>query len=64
MSDWWLEAAYLGYRYPVIVHSSPGTVHQHLQNFNSPDDYYKCAAYVITAVCNYNHMIKRFVFIM
>ena len=26
MADWWLEIAYLGYRDPVIVWSSPGIV--------------------------------------
>ncbi|XP_058805057.1 carnitine O-acetyltransferase-like isoform X2 [Phymastichus coffea] len=57
MSEWWLEAAYLGYRYPVIVHSSPGTVSP-LQKFNSSNDVYRCAAYVINAVCNYDDMIK------
>ncbi|XP_014204515.1 carnitine O-acetyltransferase-like isoform X2 [Copidosoma floridanum] len=57
MSEWWLQAAYLGYRYPVIVHSSPGTVGP-AQKFKSPDDAHRYAAHVIGAVRNYNSMIK------
>ena len=57
MSDWWLQAAYLGYRYPVIVHSSPGTVGP-LQKFTSHEDVYRCAAHLISAVCSYNDMVK------
>ncbi|KAL0193331.1 hypothetical protein M9458_011627, partial [Cirrhinus mrigala] len=26
LSDWWLQTAYLDYRMPVVVHSSPGVV--------------------------------------
>lgn len=26
LSDWWLKTAYLEYRLPVVVHSSPGVV--------------------------------------
>ncbi|XP_018051883.1 PREDICTED: carnitine O-acetyltransferase isoform X2 [Atta colombica] len=57
MKEWWLEVAYLGYRLPVIVHSSPGTVGPPI-TFHRPDDMYVYAARLITAVCNYNEMIK------
>ncbi|CAB0035733.1 unnamed protein product [Trichogramma brassicae] len=60
MSEWWLQAAYLGYRYPVIVHSSPGTVGPP-QEFKSPKDFYRYAAHLIGGVRKYNDMIKRFV---
>ncbi|KAI5615482.1 carnitine O-acetyltransferase [Silurus asotus] len=31
LSDWWLQTAYLDYRMPVVVHSSPGVVLPRLQ---------------------------------
>lgn len=58
MSDWWLQEAYLGYRSPVIVHSSPGTVGPP-HKFDTPDDFYSCAAHVIKGICDYDKMIKR-----
>ncbi|XP_029158264.1 carnitine O-acetyltransferase-like isoform X2 [Nylanderia fulva] len=57
MKDWWLQVAYLGYRAPVIVHSSPGTVGPPV-TFNRPDDIYLFAARLVAAVCNYNEMVK------
>ncbi|XP_014234236.1 carnitine O-acetyltransferase-like isoform X2 [Trichogramma pretiosum] len=57
MSEWWLQSAYLGYRYPVIVHSSPGTVGPP-QEFKSPKDFYRYAAHLIGGVRKYNDMIK------
>lgn len=58
MKDWWLQVAYLGYRTPVIVHSSPGTVGPPI-TFNRPDDVHLFAARLVAGVCNYNEMIKR-----
>ena len=60
MKEWWLEVAYLGYRLPVIVHSSPGTVGPPV-TFHQPDDMYVYAARLVAAVCNYNEMVKRYV---
>ncbi|XP_018300736.1 LOW QUALITY PROTEIN: carnitine O-acetyltransferase-like [Mycetomoellerius zeteki] len=57
MKEWWLEVAYLGYRLPVIVHSSPGTVGPPI-TFHRPDDIYMYAARLVAAVCNYNEMVK------
>ncbi|XP_020281994.1 carnitine O-acetyltransferase-like [Pseudomyrmex gracilis] len=57
MKEWWLQAAYLGYRLPVIVNSSPGVVGQTF-TFNKPDDMYVFAARLIAGVCNYNEMVK------
>ncbi|XP_011159104.2 carnitine O-acetyltransferase isoform X2 [Solenopsis invicta] len=57
MKEWWLEVAYLGYRMPVIVHSSPGTVGPPV-TFQRPDDMYVYAARLIAAVCDYNEMVK------
>lgn len=58
MKEWWLEVAYLGYRMPVIVHSSPGTVGPPV-TFHRPDDVYVYAARLVAAVCDYNEMVKR-----
>ena len=58
MSEWWLQVAYLGYRLPVIVNSSPGTVGPP-QNFKSPEHMHTFAARLIEAVCNYDGMVKR-----
>lgn len=30
LSDWWVQVAYLDYRLPVVVHSSPGLVLPHM----------------------------------
>ncbi|XP_015186144.1 PREDICTED: carnitine O-acetyltransferase-like isoform X2 [Polistes dominula] len=57
MSAWWLNTAYLGYRAPVIVNSSPGTVGPPLK-FNRKEDMYITAAHLIKAVCDYNDMVK------
>lgn len=58
MKEWWLQAAYLGYRLPVIVNSSPGVIGPTVI-FNKPDDMYVFAARLIAGVCNYNEMVKR-----
>lgn len=58
MGEWWLQAAYLGYRMPVIVHSSPGTVAPR-QSFKSTEEMYTFAARLVEAVCNYDAMVKR-----
>lgn len=58
MKEWWLQVAYLGYRLPVIVHSSPGTVGPPIA-LNRPDDVYLFAARLIVGACNYNEMVKR-----
>jgi len=57
MKEWWLETAYLGYRAPVIVNSSPGTVGPPI-SFHKPDDIYVFAARLIAGVCDYNEIIK------
>lgn len=60
MNKWWLNAAYLGYRYPVIVHSSPGTVTTE-KMFENPQDTKFVAAKLIRAVCEYDIMVKKWV---
>ncbi|XP_028050670.1 carnitine O-acetyltransferase isoform X2 [Monomorium pharaonis] len=58
MKDWWLEVVYLGYRMPVIVHSSPGIIGPPII-FQQPDDVYVYAARLIAGVCDYNEMVKN-----
>lgn len=57
MKDWWLQAAYLGYRAPVIVNSSPGTVGPPL-TFRRSTDVFTFAARLIAGVCEYNEIVK------
>lgn len=57
MNEWWLKAAYLGYRLPVIVHSSPGTIAPP-QKFQTPDEMHSFAARLIEGVCKYDAMVK------
>ncbi|XP_046607345.1 carnitine O-acetyltransferase-like isoform X1 [Neodiprion virginianus] len=57
MNEWFLHAAYLGYRIPLIVHSSPGTVGP-LQKFSCPDEVFIFGGKLIAAVCEYDSMIK------
>ncbi|KOC63802.1 Carnitine O-acetyltransferase [Habropoda laboriosa] len=57
VSDWWLNTAYLGYRAPVIVNSSPGTIGPHI-DFKCSNDLYVFAAQLIKAVLDYNDFIK------
>lgn len=58
MNEWWLKAAYLGYRLPVIVHSSPGTIAPS-QKFQNLDEMHSFAARLIEGVCKYDAMVKR-----
>jgi len=58
MSEWWLNAAYLEYRLPVIVHSSPGLVFP-LQNFESVHDQLSYAAKMIYGALCYKEIIDN-----
>ncbi|XP_014479313.1 PREDICTED: carnitine O-acetyltransferase-like isoform X2 [Dinoponera quadriceps] len=57
MREWWLQVAYLGYRAPVIVHSSPGTVGPPI-TFKKREDVYAFAARLIAGVFDYNQIVK------
>ncbi|KAK3927111.1 Carnitine O-acetyltransferase [Frankliniella fusca] len=56
LEDWWLAYSYLGYRSPVVVHSSPGLVFP-LQKFNDVNDRLLYAARTIVGALNYKLMI-------
>lgn len=56
LSDWWLQSAYLEFRLPVVVYSSPGLVFP-LQKFKSQQEQLQYAARLVAAALNYNSMI-------
>jgi carnitine O-acetyltransferase len=58
MSEWWLNAAYLEYRLPVIVHSSPGLVFP-LQTFKSVEDQLSYAAKLTYGALSYKDLIDK-----
>lgn len=56
LADWWLEGAYLTYRDPVVVFSSPGLIFPE-QKFRSENDRLTYAVKVVTASLNYKAAI-------
>lgn len=58
LSEWWINAAYLDYRWPVVVWSSPGLVFP-LQEFRTLDDQLSYAAKVIVGALDYKKMLDE-----
>ncbi|XP_055524768.1 carnitine O-acetyltransferase-like [Wyeomyia smithii] len=58
LSDWWLQSAYLEYRDPVIIYSSPGLVFPKL-NYATVDEQLKCAVKIAFGALLYKRMIDR-----
>jgi len=58
MADWWLEIAYLGYRDPVIVWSSPGIVWPN-QKFADIQQQIRFAARVISGALDYKITVDQ-----
>lgn len=56
LSSWWLDAAYLTYRLPVVVHSSPGLVFPK-QRFDAFDDQLTYAAKLIVGALHYKAIV-------
>lgn len=56
LSDWWLIAAYLTWRSPVVVYSNPGLFFPTRQ-FQSADDWLKHSARVTFAALTYKQMV-------
>ncbi|KAF5291724.1 hypothetical protein FQR65_LT11418 [Abscondita terminalis] len=58
LEDWWLNSAYLGYRSPVMIYSSPG---QSLpfQEFKSEDDRLCYTSKLIAAAASYIMLIRE-----
>lgn len=60
LADWWLNAAYLDFRLPVVVYSSPGLYFPR-QKFETEADRLKYAAKVILAASDYKVLIDKYV---
>ncbi|XP_072287375.1 carnitine O-acetyltransferase isoform X2 [Pyxicephalus adspersus] len=58
LSDWWLQTAYLEYRLPVTVHSSPGVVLPK-QDFEDRQGQLRFAAKLIEGVLDFKSMIDN-----
>lgn len=56
LSDWWLQCAYLEYRDPVVVWSSPGLVFPQ-RKFETEDDRIAFTSKVISAALTYKNLI-------
>ncbi|XP_074871941.1 carnitine O-acetyltransferase isoform X2 [Carettochelys insculpta] len=58
LSDWWLKTAYLDYRLPVVVHSSPGVVLPK-QDFLDQQGQLRFAAKLIEGALDFKTMIDN-----
>lgn len=58
LEDWWLKVAYLGFRNPVVVYSSPGQT-MPLQHFGNEDERLRYTAKLIEAAASYITLIRR-----
>ncbi|XP_028664483.1 carnitine O-acetyltransferase isoform X3 [Erpetoichthys calabaricus] len=58
LSDWWLQTAYLEYRMPVVIHSSPGVVLPKLE-FHDRQGQIRYAAKLIAGVLDFKTMIDN-----
>uniref|UniRef100_A0A8D3CSL4 Carnitine O-acetyltransferase n=1 Tax=Scophthalmus maximus TaxID=52904 RepID=A0A8D3CSL4_SCOMX len=59
LSEWWVQLAYLEYRLPVVVHSSPGLVLPRM-NFSDKQGQIRCfAAKLIAGVLDFKTMIDN-----
>uniref|UniRef100_A0A3P9HZH7 Carnitine O-acetyltransferase n=1 Tax=Oryzias latipes TaxID=8090 RepID=A0A3P9HZH7_ORYLA len=58
LSDWWVQVAYLEYRMPVVVHSSPGLVLPRM-TFSDQAGQIRFAAKLIAGVLDFKTMIDN-----
>lgn len=58
LSDWWLRSAYMEYRMPVVMYSSPGMVLPS-QTFRTKEDQLTFASKVIAAALEYKALIDK-----
>uniref|UniRef100_A0A7N6BWT8 Carnitine O-acetyltransferase n=1 Tax=Anabas testudineus TaxID=64144 RepID=A0A7N6BWT8_ANATE len=58
LSDWWVQVAYLDYRLPVVVHSSPGLVLPRM-NFSDKQGQIRFASKLIAGVLDFKTMIDN-----
>lgn len=58
LANWWLHAAYLDFRWPVVVHSSPGLVFPE-RKFFMENERIEFAAKMICAAVDYKILIDK-----
>uniref|UniRef100_A0A8C2DBV3 Carnitine O-acetyltransferase n=1 Tax=Cyprinus carpio TaxID=7962 RepID=A0A8C2DBV3_CYPCA len=58
LSDWWLQTAYLDYRMPVVIHSSPGVILPRTE-FSDRQGQMRYAAKLIAGVLDFKSMIDN-----
>ncbi|XP_050675777.1 carnitine O-acetyltransferase-like [Leptidea sinapis] len=58
LEEWWINTAYLEYRDPVVVFSSPGLVYP-IQKFRNESDQLEYAAKTLLAALEYKSMIDK-----
>nr|XP_057912085.1 carnitine O-acetyltransferase isoform X2 [Doryrhamphus excisus] len=58
LSEWWVQVAYLDYRLPVVVHSSPGLVLPRME-FSDKQGQIRFAAKLIAGVLDFKTMIDN-----
>lgn len=58
LADWWLNAAYLDFRSPVVVWSSPGLVFP-MEDFKNEDDRIAYTSKLILAALDYKQQIDE-----
>lgn len=63
LADWWLNVAYLEYRDPVVVYSSPGLVFP-FEDFENENERLVYTANLILAAVKYNIQIQRYLYIL
>ncbi|XP_013415789.1 carnitine O-acetyltransferase isoform X2 [Lingula anatina] len=56
LADWWLHVAYLGFRMPVVIHSSPGIMFP-FQDFQDEQGQLRFAAKWISGVLSFKKLI-------
>lgn len=59
LEEWWLNTAYLEYRDPVVVFSSPGLVFP-FRKFDSQEDQLRYAAKTLVAALDYKALIDKY----
>lgn len=58
LAEWWLHNAYLGYRSPVVIYSSPGLVFP-MEKFRNENDRLDYATKIIVSAMKYKDLIDK-----
>lgn len=60
LEEWWLNTAYLEFRNPVVIYSSPGLVFP-FRKFQTQNEQLKYAAKTLLAAMDYKSLIDKYV---